>query len=57
MEIRKMLTALRRAVLRSIEQEEMPDGPRNVEPTEPEENGTDTPSEEPTKQEETEPDA
>ena len=57
MEIRKMLTALRRAVLRSIEQEEMPEGPPNVEPTEPKENGIDTPSEEPTKQEETEPDA
>ena len=40
MEIRKVLTALRRAVLRSIEEEETPDGLPSVEPTEPEENGT-----------------
>jgi four helix bundle protein len=43
MEIRKMLTALRQAVLRSIEQADMPGPPR--------------PSLEPTKPEETEPDA
>ena len=45
MEIRKMLTALRRAVLRSIEQEEMPDGPPSVEPTKLEETKPDAPSE------------
>ena len=51
-----MLTALRRAVLRSIEQDEVPDGPPSVEAANPEETKH-VPVEEPTKLEETEPDA
>ena len=61
-EIRKMLTALRRTILRSIEQEETPDQPpprpeADPRQTKPDESEPDAPREEPTKSEETEPDA